>query len=131
MKPADRTEEISLKIYQEIASNDVYISNLAKCTQADARPLHDNVFKEYLNLIREEIEYIDPQHIITFGNQVSSIVLEKKVTVSSYTKDDYQLLKIKDHKYKVYPTFYPVGQGMRNLPNAIERIKYIIAPDHE
>lgn len=131
MKPADRTEEISLKIYQEIASNGVYISNLAKCTQADARPLKDSVFKEYLSLIREEIECIEPQHIITFGNQVSSIVLEKKVTVSSYTKDDYQILKIKDHKYKVYPTFYPVGQGMRNLPHAIERIKYIIAPDRE
>lgn len=126
MKPADRTEEFSLEVYQEIASNNIYISNLAKCTQTDARPLSDHVFRQYLTLIREEIDYIEPQHIITFGNQVSSILLEKNVTVSSYTKDDYQILKIKDHKYKVYPTFYPVGQGMRNLPHAIARIQYIL-----
>lgn len=126
MKPADWTEKFSLEIYQEIASNNIYISNLAKCTQTDARPLPDNVFRQYLNFIREEIDYIEPQHIIAFGNQVSSILLEKNVTVSSYTKDDYQILKIKDHKYKVYPTFYPVWQGMRNLPNAITRIQYIL-----
>jgi DNA polymerase len=113
-------------VYKEIASNNVYISNLAKCTQRDARPLPDKVFKEYLDLIYEEIDHIQPQHIITFGNQVSSIMLNKKVTVSSYVKNDHELLKIKKRNYKIYPTFYPVGQGMRNLPKAIERIKDII-----
>ena len=122
MKPAERTEQFSLDIYKEIAGNNMYISNLAKCTQTDARPLPDKVFKEYLELIYEEIDYIKPQHIITFGNQVSSIFLQKKVTVSAYGNNDYETLKIKNHLYTVYPTYYPVGQGMRNLPKAIERI---------
>lgn len=123
-----RTEEFSLSVYKELADNGFYISNLAKCTQTDARPLKDKVFKEYLDLIYQEIEDIQPQHIISFGNQVSSIVLGKKVTVSSYMKDDHDVLKIKKNSYKVYPTFYPVGQGMRNLPNAIARVQYIINP---
>lgn len=126
LKSTERTETFSLEVYKEIASNNVYISNLAKCTQRDARPLPDKVFKEYLDLIYEEIDHIQPQHIITFGNQVSSIMLNKKVTVSSYVKNDHELLKIKKRNYKIYPTFYPVGQGMRNLPKAIERIKDII-----
>ena len=126
MKPADWTEEFSLEVYKEIAKNNIYISNLAKCTQTDARPLPDNVFKEYLDLIYEEIDHIKPQHIITFGNQVSSIVLNKKITVSGYEKNEHEILHIKKNQYKVYPTFYPVGQGMRNLPKAIARIKKII-----
>ncbi|MEI6775030.1 MAG: uracil-DNA glycosylase family protein [bacterium] len=115
-----------MEIYQEIASNGVYISNLAKCTQTDARPLKDHVFKEYLDLIYEEIDRIKPQHIVSFGNQVSSILLNKKITVSTYVQSDHELLHIKKHTYTVYPTFYPVGQGMRNLPKAIARIQDII-----
>jgi len=110
MKVADWTEKFSLELYKEIASNNVYISNLAKCTQNDSRPLPDKVFKEYLDLIYEEIDHIKPQHIITFGNQVSSIVLNKKVTVSEYEKSEHENLTIKNHSYKVYPTYYPVGQ---------------------
>jgi len=126
MKATERTEKFSLAVYTEIADNGFYISNLAKCTQTDARPLKDSVFKEYLDLIYQEIEEIHPQHIISFGNQVSSIVLGKKITVSSYTHDSYEVLSVKKHNYKVYPTFYPVGQGMRNLPQAIERIQNIL-----
>lgn len=126
MKPQDWTENFSLEVYKEIAKNSIYISNLAKCTQTDARPLKDKIFKDYLALIYEEIEHIKPEHIVSFGNQVSSILLNKKVTVSGYTKNTCEILKIKKHEYKVYPTFYPVGQGMRNLPKAIERIHAIL-----
>ncbi len=126
MKPADWTEEFSLEVYKEIASNNVYISNLAKCTQTDARPLPDSVFKEYLDLMHEEIDHIKPEHIITFGNQVSSLVLNKKVTVSAYKNIEHEDLVIKKHSYKIYPTFYPIWQGMRNLPHAIARIQKIL-----
>lgn len=126
LKANERTENFSLDVYKEIAGNGVYISNLAKCTQIDARPLKDKVFKEYLDLIYEEIEHIQPQYIISFGNQVSSILLNKKITVSGYTKDEHEILNREWHNYKVYPTFYPVGQGMRNLPKAIVRVQKIL-----
>ena len=50
MRPNNRTEQFSLEVYKEIADNNTYISNLAKCTQTDARPLPDGIFKEYLDL---------------------------------------------------------------------------------
>lgn len=38
-----------------------YVTNLAKCTQLDARPLPDSVYKEYLALLYQEIDLIRPK----------------------------------------------------------------------
>jgi len=125
MKAENWSEEFSEKVYEELAKKKVYITNLAKCTQVDARPLKDKVFKEYLGYTLEELALLEPKHIITLGNQVSSILLSKPIKVSEYKKNEHETLIIHDKKYKVYPVFYPVGQGMRNMPKAIERIKKI------
>ncbi len=108
MKSDERTESFCQKLYEEIAAKKVYITNLAKCTQADARPLPDKVFKEYLALTLEEIATIQPRHIITLGNQVSSIILGKAIKVSEYKKNEHEMLTIGKKEYKVYPVFYPV-----------------------
>jgi len=140
MKINDWTPEFSQALYEEIADHKVYITNLAKCTQIDARPLKDSVFKEYLQYTLQEIQEINPKYIITLGNQVSSILLGRPIKVSDYAGNEHELLTIKTtpthrstthrsivplFQYKVYPTFYPVGQGTRNMPAAIERIKNI------
>ncbi len=125
MKTNDWSPEFSLDLYTALAQDKIYITNLAKCTQIDARPLHDKIFKEYLDLIYQEIEIIQPQKIVCFGNQVSSILLGKNIKVSEYQKNECEELKIKNKIYKVYPTFYPVWQGMRNMDKAILRIKSI------
>jgi uracil-DNA glycosylase len=126
MKAGDRTEEFAETLYLHIAKKNIYITNLAKCTQADARPLKDNIFKDYLAYTLEELAILQPKHIITFGNQVSSILLGKPIKVSDYKKKEYEIISIKKKTYKVYPVFYPVGQGMRNMPAAIARIKEIM-----
>jgi DNA polymerase len=126
MKPGDRTPAFSEQLYKEITAKKVYITNLAKCTQIDARPLHDNIFKDYLKYTLQEIAEINPKHIIAFGNQVSSILLGRPIKVSEYKENEHEELIIDGKKFKVYPTFYPIGQGMRNMPAAIERIKSIL-----
>ena len=126
MKSIDWKPEFSFDLYTKLAQDKIYITNLAKCTQTDARHLHDSVFKEYLELIYQEIDIIRPKKIVCFGNQVSSILLGKNIKVSDYQKDEFEELKIKDKIYKVYPSFYPVWQGMRNMDKAIIRIKSII-----
>lgn len=125
MKSNERTETFAEELYKEIADKKIYITNLAKCTQADARPLKDKVFKDYLTYTLEEIALLQPKHIIALGNQVSSILLNKPIRVSEYKNDNCEVLTIDKRTYKVYPTFYPVGQGMRNMPKAIERIQKI------
>ncbi len=113
------------QVYDEITNNKLFITNLGKCTQVDARPLPDDVLKKYLDLLLEEINIIKPKIIITFGNQVSSIILNKKIAVSENRKK-YHELNVQDKTYKVYPVYYPVGNGIFNIDKAIEDIKWII-----
>ena len=124
-KPKEWTEDFALKVYREVENKKYFITNLGKCTQIDARPLSDSTLKEYLELLYKEIEIIKPKKIITFGNQVSSIFLNQKISVSEWRKQKTKI-KIKKEEYDVYPVYYPVGNGMRNIDLVIEDLKYII-----
>ena len=35
-------------------------------------------------------------------------------------------MSIKENEYSVYPVFYPIGNGMRNIDLAIEDLNYIL-----
>lgn len=125
LKPNDWTEEIADEVYQNVSDHKVFITNLGKCTQVDARPLPDSVYKEYLELLYKEIEILKPKKIITFGNQVSSIFLNQNICVSKCRKQKFQK-KIGNETYDVYTSYYPIGNGMRNIDKAIEDINYIL-----
>lgn len=112
------------KVYNEVACNNFFITNLGKCTQSDARPLSDEVLSKYLKLLQKEIEIVQPKIIITLGNQVSSIVTGKKISVSEYRKR-YEEIKVNKKTYKVYPVYYPVGNGIFNIDKSIEDINWI------
>jgi DNA polymerase len=120
-KPAEWDYGFANKVYEEVRRKSIYITNLSKATQSDAKHLKDHVFKKYLDLFKEEMKVVNPKIIITFGNQVSSIILNKQVNVSQYRKK-YEFF----NGFKVYPVYYPVGQGMRNMAIAKEDISWII-----
>lgn len=121
-KSEDWSVDLCNQVYSEIENNSAYITNLAKCTQVDARPLKNSIFKEYLDLMFKEIEIVNPEKIVSFGNQVSSILLGKNISVSNYTQNEKEVV----NGYPIYPTYYPVGQGRRNMPLALERIKTVL-----
>lgn len=123
-KPEDWNEDFSLEVYNSIKENKTYITNLSKATQIDARPLPDSLFKEYLAFIKKEVSLVHPKIIITFGNQVSSIFLDENVSVSKHRKK-FKEITIENNLYKVFPVYYPVGQGMRNIDKAEEDINWI------
>lgn len=79
-------------------------------------------------MLFEEINIIRPKVIITFGNQVSSIILNKKISVSQNRKICHKI-KIHNKTYKVYSVYYPVGNGIFNMDKAVEDIKWIIEND--
>lgn len=128
MKPKDWNEEFSKELYSYIESQNYFITNLAKCTQIDARSLNDKVFKEYLQLFEKEIELVNPKKIVLFGNQVSSIFLNEKISVSQSRKKKY-IKTINNKKYECYSVYYPVGNGRFNIDKSIEDIKWIIGKD--
>ena len=127
-KPKEWDYEFCDCVYDEITKNKLFITNLGKCTQIDARPLPNDVLKQYLDLLLKEISIINPKIIITFGNQVSSIILNKKIAVSENRKMYHEII-VNKKIYKVYPVYYPVGNGIFNIDKAIEDIKWIISKE--
>lgn len=124
IKGSDWTPEFAERVYDNVSAHKYFINNLGKCTQVDARPLPDSVYKEYLDYLFKEIEVINPKVIVLFGNQVSSIVLNQKISVSVSRKMQYDL-EINGKKYACFPVFYPVGNGRFNIDKSIEDIKWI------
>ena len=125
IKGSEWTEEFAEQVYDDVRKHKYFITNLGKCTQIDARELPDSVYEEYLDLLKQEIEIIKPKVVILFGNQVSSIVLNKKISVSQCRKQLF-INQINDNKYKFYSVYYPVGNGRFNIDKSIEDIKWII-----
>lgn len=125
MKAQEWTSGFANQVYKSISVNKTYITNLSKATQVDARPLKNAVFNEYLPYLKQEIFAVNPQVIISFGNQVSSILLGKNIKVSKCRKVSYKL-RVNNKDYPVYPVYYPVGQGMRNIKKAALDMEYII-----
>lgn len=124
IKGNDWTEEFAKEVYDDVKKHKYFITNLGKCTQIDARPLPDKIYKEYLELMKKEIEILNPKVIILFGNQVSSIILEEKISVSQVRKKEF-LKDINGKAYKFYSIYYPIGNGRFNIDKSIEDIKYI------
>lgn len=124
IKGSDWTEEFAKEVYDNVTKYKYFITNLGKCTQIDARPLPDSVYREYLYLLEKEIEIINPKIVVLFGNQVSSIVLNEKISVSQCRKKQFEK-NINGKKYTCYSVFYPVGNGRFNINKSIEDILYI------
>lgn len=124
-KSSEWTPEVCEKVYNEVEKQGLWITNLAKCTQDDARPLSDEVFIQYKDLLKEELKLVNPQKIFFFGNQVASIMLDEKITVSTTRKKKFEL-NIDDNVYDSYAIYYPIGNGRFNQHKAVEDIKEIL-----
>ena len=124
--PKDWNEEFCEEVYDEVKKNKMWITNLAKCSQDDARPLPDEIFLQYKDLLKEELSLVKPKRIFFFGNQVSSIVLDEKITVSTSRQKKFSL-SLKENTCDCYAIFYPVGNGRFNQSKAIEDIRAILS----
>ena len=124
-KPQEWDEEFADFVYDNVEKHKYFITNLGKCTQVDARVLPNSVYNQYLDLLCKEIEIINTKTIITLGNQVSSIVLDRTISVSQCRKQK-NIKNIAGKNYKVYPVYYPIGNGMMNIEKAIEDLNFII-----
>lgn len=124
-KPNEWTEEFCEYVYDEVDKQKIWITNLAKCSQDDARALPNKVFIEYKDLLKKELKIVNPQKIFFFGNQVSSIMLDENITVSTARLKKF-MLNIDGKNYESYVLFYPVGNGRFNQDKAIEDIKIIL-----
>ena len=121
----DWTPEFCEYVYEKVNEKGLWITNLAKCSQDDARELPDSVFMEYKDLLKEELVKVNPSKIFFFGNQVSSIMLDETITVSTSRRKKF-MININGKEYESYAVYYPVGNGRFNQDKAIEDIKTIL-----
>lgn len=126
IKPEDWTPELADNIYKYIAGQKIFSTNLAKATISDARPLLDKVFYDSRAGFLEELRLLKATHVITFGNQVSSVLLDKAIKVGEYSGTKCELLVDGQNTYHVYPCFYPIGRGWMNVKKVILRIRLIL-----
>ncbi|HVV15222.1 MAG TPA: uracil-DNA glycosylase family protein [Candidatus Paceibacterota bacterium] len=122
--PAEWDNDFCVAVYTELARNKVFITNLGRSTQPDARPLPDAVYKACVALTQEEINAVKPKVVVLFGNQVSSALLETPIKVSETRKKRFDL-EIGGTVYPVYATYYPVGMGFMNADKTIEDVRWI------
>lgn len=123
-KANEWNKEFADKVYDEVKKNKLFITNLGKCTQVDARPIQNSVYEKYLSLLEREIEIVDPKVIVLFGNQVSTVFLKEKISVSQCRKIEF-IKNINGKEYKCYAIFYPIGNGRFNINKSIEDILWI------
>ena len=123
-KGKEWTSSFAEAVYQNVRKHKYFITNLGKCTQVDARSLPDEVLRKYLKLLEKEIELINPKVVIMFVNQVSSIILDQKISVSNVRKQLFEKI-INNKTYKCYAVYYPVGNGIFNIDKSIEDTLYI------
>ena len=76
-------------------------------------------------MLKKEIAIVKPKVIILFGNQVSSIVLGKKISVSQVRSQKF-VKRIFGEVYTFYAVYYPIGNGRFNLDKAIDDIHWIM-----
>lgn len=117
--------EFANLVYDNVKKHKFFITNLGKCTQVDARALPDKVFLEYKKYLEYEFNIINPKAIVLFGNQVSSIMLDEKISVSNVRKKKF-VRNINGQDFNFYSVYYPVGNGFFNVDKAIEDIKWIM-----
>ena len=125
IKGKEWTISFAYEVYENVFKHQYFLTNLGKCTQVDARELPDEVLKKYLFLLKKEIAIVKPKVIILFGNQVSSIVLGKKISVSQVRRQKF-VKRIFGEDYTFYAVYYPVGNGRFNLDKAIDDINWIM-----
>lgn len=123
-KANEWNKEFADKVYNEVKRNNIFITNLGKCTQIDARPINNSVYEKYLDLLEREIEIVNPKVVILFGNQVSTVFLNEKISVSQCRKKEF-IKTINGKQYKCYSVFYPVGNGRFNINKSIEDILWV------
>ena len=122
-------EAFARRLYRRISENGVYVTNLAKCTQIDARPLPDKIFRAYMESMHREIISLHPDKIIAFGGQVSSLILGKKIKVSTLAGSVEDLV-IDNIHFAFHPVWYPVGQGMRNMDKSFKLLRRLLRSEN-
>jgi len=118
------------RIEQSLINNDIYITNLVKCTKYNSESPNKDIIKQDFPLLQREINIVSPKYIVTFGKIPLRMITGKDIRLKDFLKrireNSYQAIKsinVLGKIYKVLPCYFPVGRG--NRQGALEILSYI------
>jgi uracil-DNA glycosylase len=118
------------RIEQSLINNNVYITNLVKCTKYNPDSPSKNIIKQDFLLLQKEINVVLPKYIIAFGKLPLEIITSKNIRLKDYLEkikdNSYEPIKSVDILGKIYnvlPCYFPVGRG--NRQGALEILNHI------
>lgn len=118
------------RIEKSLCKNDVYITDLIKCSQFHPNSPKKEIIKEDFPIFQKEIDIVSPKYIVTFGKIPFEVLANQNIRFKDYLKrirdNTYQPIKSIDilgKKYDILPCYFPVGRGNPN--EALEILRYI------
>jgi len=122
--------EDEYRIEQSLTENEVYITNLVKCTQLHPDNPTKVIIEENLPLLKEEINIVSPRYLVAFGKLVFKVLTNEDILLKECLKrikDDtyhpFQSIDILGKQYDVLPCYFPIGRGRPR--QALQILKYI------
>ncbi len=118
------------RIEQSLINNNVYITNLVKCTKYNPDSPSKDIMKQDFLLLQKEINIVLPKYIIAFGKLPVRMIAGKDIRLKDCLErirgNSYQPIQsvnVLGKIYKVLPCYFPVGRGNRH--GALEILSYI------
>ncbi len=124
LKPDDYTYRHALTIYNNIANHKVFIAEYVPVTTAYSQSLPTQAYNESLPLFRQLLLDLKPKLAFLLGSRITSHFLDTPRGILILNGKIFRVPKLKNISF--IPTYYPLGQGMRNQPKAITTIKKFI-----
>ncbi len=99
-----RAGQLLTKIIQamQFKREEVYITNIVKCRPPENRNPHKQEIEMCQEYLREQLEMIKPEVIVTLGKVASDCFIQSKLRMTALRGNFYEFNNI-----KVMPTFHP------------------------
>ena len=123
----DWSEQFAVDVYNHVANQDVYITNIVKWAGLDAKLPEREKIKIYAPLLIEELRRVRPERIIAFGQLTFDGLLrelgmktrQKFGVMNEATLDTGIIQSIPTEVGEIIPCYFPVGQGIKNRAKAV------------
>lgn len=125
------SEDFALDVYNHVSEQGLYITNLVKWAGLDAKLPEREKIKLYIPILLDELEQLNADRIITFGQLTFESILRELGIKSpgSFSSLNETMLAngditgINSGLGTIAPCYFPVGQGIKNKAKAIEILK--------
>lgn len=118
--------EFTEKLYKYLEEEQLYLTNIVKKAEIDARLPQSKLIKDYSDIFFKEIELVNPKKIVVFGKIPMSVFMSSSIALKEcyrYLEEKWKLRTVNFNNKEVIPCYFPVWLGRRNKPQAVDILK--------